>query len=142
MATELFPYDNVIIGIQVLIVGFGLHWIGQLVSVANWDFATKIGLQEETMLPEYRVYEHAIAVADVMLGWIYGIAAVGLILDESWGYKLVWIPGAIMVYHSLSYWVWHWNQTKAGHPTAPLSIRIVWVFLNLSTGILALLIAW
>jgi len=142
MSTELFPYDNVIVGILVLIVGFGFHWIGQLVSIVNWDFATKIGIQEEKMLPEYKVYEHATAVADVMLGWIYGIAAVGLILDESWGYKLIWIPGAIMIYHSLSFWFYIGNQNKAGHPTTPNSVRIVWVLLNFTTGILAILIAW
>ena len=33
----LFPYDNIVIGILILIVGFGFHWIGQLISVLNWE---------------------------------------------------------------------------------------------------------
>jgi hypothetical protein len=108
----------------------------------NWDLATKIGVQEETLLPEFKVYEHAIAVADVLVGWIYGIAAVGLILDESWAYKLIWIPGAILVYHSLSCWVWLWNQSRMGYQSLSSSFRLVWFLLNFITGILAILIAW
>jgi hypothetical protein len=142
MATELFPYDNVIVGILVLIVGFGLHWITQLISTISWDYATKIGLQEEALLPEYKVYEHATAVADSILGGIYGIAAVGLILDESWGYKLIWIPAAVMIYHALNHWFYTWNQKKAGYPAMPDIFRIVWFLLNFATGMLAILIAW
>ena len=72
IASVVFPvyYANVIVGILIFIVGFIFHWIGQLISVINWDFATKIGFQEKKLLPEYKVYEHAIAVADVMIGWI------------------------------------------------------------------------
>jgi hypothetical protein len=43
--THLFPYDNIVIGVLIFIVGFCFHWIGQLVSVINWKFASKIGLQ-------------------------------------------------------------------------------------------------
>lgn len=80
---ELFPFANVVVGILVFIVGFIFHWLGQLVSVINWDYANKIGIQEKKILPEYKVYEHAIAVADVLIGWVYGIVAVGLILNAS-----------------------------------------------------------
>ena len=66
MGTQIFPYANFIVGILIFIVGFILHWIGQLISIINWDFATKMGLQDKKALPEYKVYEHAIAVADVM----------------------------------------------------------------------------
>lgn len=43
---SVFPYDNVVAGVLVLVVGFGFHWIGQLVSVLNWDLAARIGLQD------------------------------------------------------------------------------------------------
>ena len=52
MYNEIFPYANIIVGILIFIVGFIFHWIGQLISVINWDYATKIGLQEKKMLPE------------------------------------------------------------------------------------------
>lgn len=84
----LFPYDNIIVGILILIIGVIFHWIGQTISIINWKFAMKIGLQESKMPKEYRVYEHAIAAADSIIGWIYGFAAVGLFLNVSWGYKL------------------------------------------------------
>ncbi len=67
---------------MVIVVGFAFHWIGQLGYVLNWEFAQKIGLVEKGMLPEYEVYEHAIAKADVAMGWLYGIAGVGLILGS------------------------------------------------------------
>ncbi len=68
MKTQLFPYANIIAGLLIFIVGFIFHWIGQLISLINWDFAIRIGLQEKRMLPEYKVYEHAIAKADVAIG--------------------------------------------------------------------------
>lgn len=142
MHTQIFPYANIIVGILIFIVGFILHWIAQLISLINWDFATKIGLQEKKALPEYKVYEHATAVADVMIGWIYGIAAVGLILNTSWAYTLAWFPGVIMIYHSLSFWFWIGNQNKSGHPTTSNTVRIVWFLLNFITGVLAVWLAW
>ena len=75
--SAVFPYDNVVAGVLVLIVGFGFHWIGQLVSVLNWGLATRLGLQDEAAPSDYKVYEHGIAMADVAIGWIYGIAGVG-----------------------------------------------------------------
>jgi len=142
MYNEIFPYANILVGILIFIVGFILHWIGQLISVINWNYATNIGLQEKTMLPEFKVYEHAIAVADVMIGWIYGIAAIGLILNISWAYKLAWIPGIILIYHSISYWFWKENQNKTGQKITANSFRIMWFLLNFITGILCILIIW
>jgi len=142
MYNEIFPYANIIVGILTLIVGFIFHWIGQLISVINWNYATKIGLQEKEMLPEFRVYEHAIAVADVMIGWTYGIAAVGLILNISWAYKFAWIPGVVLIYHSISFWFWIGNQNRVDHKMTSNLFRIVWFLLNFITGILCILIIW
>jgi len=142
MTTQLFPYANIVVGILIFIVGFGLHFIGQLISLVNREFAVRIGIWEKDMIPEFEVYERAIAVADVMIGWIYGIAAVGLILNAPWGYKLVWIPGVILVYHSLSFWFWVGNQNKLGHPLITNRLRITWFIANLVTGVLAIIVAW
>ncbi|MFC2060586.1 hypothetical protein ACFLTZ_05830 [Chloroflexota bacterium] len=142
MTTQLFPYANIIVGILVFIVGFGLHFIGQLISLVNREFAVKIGIWERDMIPEFEVYERAIAVVDVMIGWIYGIAAVGLILNAPWAYKLAWIPGVIMVYHGLSFWFWVGNQNKLGHTLNSNRIRITWFTANLITGVLTILVAW
>jgi hypothetical protein len=139
---HLFPYDNIVIGILILTIGFGFHWIGQLVSILNWDFATKIGIQESKLLKEYKVYEHAIAVSDTLIGWVYGIAAIGLFLDSSWGYKLTWFPGVILLYHSLNFWFWTRNRRKDGNKLVSDSMRIGWSLANFITGTLAILIAW
>ena len=142
MTTQLFPYANIIVGILILIVGFGLHFVGQLISLVNRDFAVKIGIWEKDMIPEFEVYERGIAVADVMIGWIYGIAAVGLFFNAPWAYKLAWIPGVIMVYHGLSFWFWIGNQNKLGHSLITNRFRIMWFIANLVTGVLAILVAW
>jgi hypothetical protein len=99
-------------------------------------------LQESGISKEYKVYEHAIAVADSLVGWIYGIAAIGLFLNASWGYKCAWIPGSIFIYHSLSFIFWTGNRNKDGNKLESGSVRIIWFFVNLVTGIFAVLIAW
>ena len=138
----LFPYANIVAGILVLLVGFCAHWLGQLVSVVNWSRATRLGLQEKGLLPEYVVYEHAIAVADAALGWIYGIAGIGLLMNADWGYTLAWIPGSILLYHAIMAWVWEGNRRAAGHGLWSNTMRIGWWSINALTGILALLVAW
>ena len=142
MESQIFPYANIIVGVLVLIVGFGLHFIGQLISLVNRDLAVKMTIWEKEMIPEFEVYEKAIAAADVMIGWIYGIAAVGLILNVEWAYKLVWIPGIVLVYHGLSSWFWAGNQNKLGRSLHTNRFRITWSTANLITGILAIFIAW
>ena len=142
MTTQLFPYANIVVGILIFIVGFMIHWVGQIISLINWDFAARIGIAEKNMIPEFKVYERGIAAADAMIGWIYGIAAVGLILNAPWAYKLAWIPGIILVYHGLSFWFWVGNQNKAGYPINSKGLRIGWSLANLVTGILAILVAW
>jgi hypothetical protein len=139
---QLFPYANIIAGALILIVGFIFHFIGQLISVFNWDLAMKLGLQEKKAPPEYKVYEHGIAMADVTLGWIYGIAGLGLIFMAPWAFKLAWVPGIILTYHSISFWFWTDNQKRAGHQLQTGFFRICWCLANLISGILAVLVAW
>ena len=139
---QIFALASTVAGVLILVIGFGFHWLGQLVSVLNWNLATRIGIQESELLPEYKVYEHAIAVADVALGWIYGLAGLGLLLGARWGYRLAWVPGVILVYHGISYWVWTGNRRRAGHGLASDSMRIGWSVANLVTGVLAVSVAW
>ena len=139
---HLFPYDNIIVAVLLFIVGFVFHWVGQLISVVNWQFASKIGLQETRMLKEYKVYEHATAISDSILAWIYGVAAIGLVIGVPWSYKLAFIPGSILVYHSLNFWFYTRNQRNDGHILHSNSLRIGWTVMNTLTGILSLIIAW
>ena len=140
---QIFPGANVVAGVLVLVIGFGFHFGGQLISLLDWDLATKWGLQEEGTGPASRAYEQGIATADVLIGWTYGIAAVGLIVDASWAYPWAWIPGAILTYHALSFWFWTRNQRRNGdrHPTTENPLRIIWTLGNLATGILTVLVA-
>ena len=139
---QIFPYANLVAGLLVLLIGFGFHFGGQALSVINWDLATKLGLQE-AMRPEHKNYEQAIAVADSLIGWTYGIAAVGLIMDASWAYAWAWIPGATLTYHALQFWGWTANHRKSGdnYPTTKDPFRTIWATANLATGILTLLVA-
>lgn len=139
--SSLFPYANIVAGILILIIGFGFHWIGQLVSILNWELGTKLGLQEKELTPEYKVYEHAIAVADSALGWVYGVVAIGLLFNFDFGYILAWIPGSILLYHSISAWVWEANRRAAGKGLWSEQMRIGWCTLNATTGVLALAVA-
>jgi uncharacterized membrane protein len=138
---ETLPFANIIVGLLIFVVGFILHWVTQLISAISWEYAKKVGLQEKTMPEEFKVYEQAIARADALIGWIYGIVAVGLILDISWAFNLAWIPGVILVYHGLSAWFWMGNQKKSGHQLSSNKFRVTWFLLNFITGIIVILIA-
>lgn len=137
-----FPYDNIVAGWLVLVVAFGFHWIGQVLSVLDWELAERLGLQEKDAPPEYRVYEHGIAVADASIGWLYGVAGVGLLLGASWAYKLAWFPGVVLVYHAISFWAWTSNQRRAGHLLYGAPTRSGWIVANLVAGIMAIIVAW
>lgn len=139
---EPFPYANYIAAALIFLVGFCAHWLGQLISVLNWRLAEKLRLQEKGLPPEYKVYEHAIAVADVSIGWVYALAALGLLLDAEWGYRLASIPGAILLYHAISAWVWEGNRRRAGHRLWSNLLRVGWCLANAVTGALALWLAF
>ena len=138
----MFPYSNVVAGVLVLIVGFVFHFVGQLISVLDWELANRLGLQEKDAPPEYLVYEKGTAAADVALGWVYGVAGVGLILGTSWGFKLAWFPGVVLIYHGISVWFWYGNAKRAGHVMLSDPARVVWCLANLVTGVLAVAVAW
>nr|BAJ06885.1 putative uncharacterized protein [uncultured bacterium] len=140
--TPLFPYSNIVLGVMLLVIGFVFHWVGQLISLINWDLAAKIGIAEPDLAPEFKAYERAIAVADVAIGWIYGVAAVGLFMNAEWGYKLAWIPGSILIYHAISAWQWEDDRRTLGHRMWSEGMRIGWCASNAGTGILALILAW
>lgn len=139
---SLFPYVNILAGALIIVVGFVFHFVGQLISLINWDYAVKIGIAEKNMLPEYKVYEYGMAVADVSIGWIYGLVGIGLILGNPWSFKLAWIPGVIMIYHSISFWFYSRNQEQAGHKYRNRAMKMGWFFANFSTGLLTVMIAW
>ena len=94
------------------------------------------------MPKEFKVYEKAIAYADVFLGWIYGVAGIGLLLELPWSYKLLWFPAGILTYHSISYWFWTAYQKRIGYKLISNKFRVSWTTANLITGILAILMAW
>ena len=138
----LFPNAHIIAGILIFLVGFCFHWLGQLLSLIDWELAERLGLQEKNLPKEYRVYEHAIAASDVTIGWVYGIAALGLVLNEAWGFKLAWIPGRILLYNAISAWVWERNRRLAGQPLWSNTFRALWCSANAITGLLAVAVAW
>lgn len=138
----LFLYTHIIIGLLVLVVGFVFHFIGQLISLVNWKLAERIGIAKEGILPEYRAYEEGMAVADVTIGWIYGLVGVGLIFSAPWSFKLAWFPGVILIYHSISFWFWSRNQEKAGYKYRSTSTKMGWFLANLITGVLLVNVAW
>jgi hypothetical protein len=139
---QLFPFANIVTGILVLIVGFGLHWVGQLISWVNWDLSVKLGIANKDTIPEHRDYEQGMAAADSLLAWVYGIAAIGILFNISWAYKLLWFPGVVLIYHALGFWFWTRYQIKAGRPMYSTTFAIVWCSVNIVTGALAILLAW
>jgi hypothetical protein len=75
------------------------------------------------------------------MGWLYGVAVVGLLLNAEWDYKLAWIPGSILLYHAISASVREVNRRTAGHRFWSNSLRIGWYTANAVTGVFALLVA-
>ena len=139
---ELLAYDNIIAGFLVLIIGFVFHFIGQLISLIDWNLAVNLKIAEKSLRSEYKDYEEGMAMADVLIGWTYFFIGVGLILGTPWSFKLAWIPGVIFIYHSLSFWFWSRKQEQKGHKYRSTLGKTGWFLVNLLSGILIVLIAW
>jgi hypothetical protein len=131
-----------LIGLLILIMGAGFHWLGQLASLLNRELAIRLGLVEKDLPAGYRAYEDALAVADAALGWVYGLAGVGLMLDARWGYAMAWAPGFMFVYHGISAWMWEGHRRRQGHRLWSDGLRIGWCGANLIIGLLALGLAF
>ncbi len=142
MIATLASVATFVAAILVLIVGFGFHFLGQLISVINWELACRLGLQERDVPEGFYAYEYGQAVGDVLMAWIYPLAALGLLLGADWGYQLAWIPGAILTYHALSAWFWEVGRRSIGHGIWSDRFRLVWCSANFGTGILTLAVAW
>lgn len=134
----VFPYANIIAAILILVIGFGFHFCGQLLSLFDWELACKLGLQERDIPPGAFPYEHGTALGDVAIAWIYPIAAIGLVLNAEWGYALAAIPGAILLYHGVCAWGWEADRRAAGHGLWSDGFRLVWCGGNAATGLLTL----
>ncbi len=139
--TEFLPNIDTIAAIAILIVGFGFHFCGQLISVLNWKAAQRLGLQEPDLPPGYYPYEHGTAVADVLIAWVYGMAALGLFMGTHWGYQLAAIPGAILLYHGIGAWFCEADRRRQGTGLFSDRLRLLWCGANIATGALALTVA-
>ena len=137
-----FPYADTIAATLILIVGFGFHFCGQTISVLNWEAAKRLGLQEARLPKDYYPYEHGTAIADMAVGWVYGLAALGLFLGADWGYRLAAFPGAILLYHGISAWFWEADRRRDGKALFSDRLRLGWCGANCLTGALALIVAW
>ena len=138
----VFPYANILAAVLILIIGFGLHWLSQAIGIFKPDLAIRLGVLEKGLLPEFRAYEDAIAKADVIVGWVYPLAAIGLLMNAGWGARLAWVPGVIFVYHGLSAWFWEANRRRLGHLYFSEPFRRLWCFSNIGAGLLVILVAW
>ncbi len=142
MNGQLFPNAHLVLALLIFLVGFLIHWVGQIISLIDWDLSVKLGISDDNTTAEYKTYEKGIATADALIGWTYGLAVVGLLLNQPWAYKLIWVPGVVFVYHGLSFWFWIGHQLKLNNPTATPLMRFSWASLNLITGSLAIWMAW
>jgi len=79
---------------------FGLVCVvGQLISVVNFPFAQKLGLQEKNETTDliYRRLEHNTARWDLVVLWTLPAAGILMLIDHSWWPYLTLIAGGICV---------------------------------------------
>jgi len=141
MSTTFLCLETVA-GLLLLLVGFVFHWLGQSLSLLNWELAQRLGLAERGMPGEYEDYERGMAAADVVVAWFYGVVGVGLLYGADWAVKAALIPGAILVYHSLCFWFWTRQQRRRGYRGMSDGMRLTWALANAGTGLLLLATAW
>jgi len=137
---ELFPYSNILAGVLVLIVGFGIHWLNQLSLFLNWELMPRHGFGIN-LADSPEGYDRLIAISDMVIGWLYGIIGIGLFMGTEWGLTLAWLPGIILTLEGISYWI----VTGKKHPRGkkyPYFTRIEWSALNLITGLYIIAVAW
>ena len=140
---QIFPGANVLAGVLLLLVGFLCHWVASLISLSSWDLAVRLGFQMSNLTTEMQVYVRAFAVADSLIGWIYGLSGIGMLWNKAWGYQTAWF-GLILVYYAINFLAWtHLRMNLGYHMTVDEPpIRFTWFFANLVTGVLAVAVAW
>ena len=146
-STPFLSYSTVeyVAGTLFLVVAFLFHWVGQTLSLIDFDLALKLGIQEDGIPPEFSAYELGIAVGNCALGWTYGIAGVGVLVKKQWGYRMAWLPSVVLLYHSLCFNEWTAGWIRLGYGALPLAQpagRYSWFVANLATAIIGLHVAW
>ena len=76
------------------------------------------------------------------MAWVYGVAAVGLPLGPDWGYRVAWVPGSLLVYHSLYAWHRETDRRAAGKGVGSDTFGLAWCSANFTTWDLAVAAAW
>ena len=139
---QVFPYANIVAGVLVLVVGFGFHWIGQLVSVLNWDTAQRSASRKWRCCPSTRSTKTPSPRPTSRWAGSMALPLPASCLARTGATSLPGIPGVVLVYHAFSYWFWTGNRRKAGHKLVSDSMRIGWPVANFVTGTLAIVVAW
>jgi hypothetical protein len=129
-------------GAALLVVGFGFHFLGQALSLHDWSLAERLGLQEKDATAAQQDYERGFAVADVLIGWLYGPIAIGLWFEAPWAFKAAFLPGVVFTYHAVGFWFWTARQARGGRPGIAGPKRVLWAAVNLACGLLLLGVAW
>ena len=137
---SLFPFAHIIAGIIILIVGFGFHFLGQLMGFLYWEPELKHSFIINMPI-KAKGYAHIVAISDVAIGWSYAIIGMGMYIGKSWSYTLAWIPGIILFLEGISFWTWR-NQNNRPAQDLSLTERIEWSGLNIVSGLFILLVAW
>lgn len=137
---SLFPFAHIIGGVLILIVGFGFHFLGQLMGFLHWEPELKHSFIINMPIKSTG-YEHLVAVSDIAIGWSYAIIGMGLYLGRPWGYTLAWIPGIILLLEGSSFLTWCCLK-KVQKPDLSLLERVEWGSLNIVSGLFIILIAW
>jgi len=129
-------------GVLLLTIGFGRHWVWQLVYVLRSRTASSNPETKRSEATESLESLRRLALVEITTGWIHAISGVGVVTVSMWGARLAWISGVLLILLGLARWTVSARAASAAETHASRGVVALWGLVSLSTGGLAIAVAW
>ena len=87
-----------VVGVLVLVVGFGHQWVYGIVRSLTKAAQSQAGSTAESCLDSSKgAWVPSLNSLAIATGWVHGISGIGLLLNLAWATRISWLSGVLLV---------------------------------------------